>query len=187
MEEPIHGGTHLDSPLHFYKDGWDASQIPLERLLFLPVASVDVRSRAELNPDYLLSVDDILEWEDEYGRLPDGCLFLAHTGHSKHWPNRTAYMGIDGNGDKHFPALHPEAASFLAAKRSVYGVGLDTPSADAGNGSTAHRALMSINVFVLENLVGLEKLPARGAYALVLPLKLDGASGSPVRVVALVP
>ncbi|XP_050040419.1 isatin hydrolase-like [Dermacentor andersoni] len=187
MEEPIHGGTHLDSPLHFYKDGWDASQIPLERLLFLPVVSVDVRPQAEMNPEYLLSVDDILEWEDEYGHLPNGCLFLAHTGHSKHWPNRTAYMGIDKNGDKHFPALHPEAASFLATKRSVYGVGLDTPSADAGNGSAAHRALMSINVFILENLVGLEKLPARGAYALVLPLKLDGASGSPARVIALVP
>ncbi|KAL1485024.1 hypothetical protein MTO96_032213 [Rhipicephalus appendiculatus] len=187
MEEPIHGGTHLDSPLHFYKDGWDTSQIPLERLLFLPIAAVDVRSRVGFNPEYLLSVDDILKWERAHGRLPDGCLFLAHTGHSKHWPDRMAYMGIDKNGVKHFPSLHPEAAHFLATKRSVYGVGLDTPSADAGNGSAAHRALMSINVFVLENLVGLEKLPARGAYAIVIPLKLDGASGSPVRVVALVP
>ncbi|XP_077517758.1 isatin hydrolase-like [Amblyomma americanum] len=187
MSEPIHGGTHLDSPVHFYQDGWDATQIPLERLLFLPVACVDVRTQVSMNSEYLLSVDDIQNWERQHGRLPDGCLFVAHTGHSKHWPNRTAYMGIDANGDKHFPALDPEAAEFLATQRSVFGVGLDTPSADAGSGSAAHRALMRINIFVLENLVGLEQIPARGAYALVLPLKLDGASGSPVRVVALVP
>ncbi|XP_065291981.1 isatin hydrolase-like [Dermacentor albipictus] len=187
MEEAIHGGTHLDSPVHFYKGGWDATQIPLNRLMFLPVAVVDVREQVAQNPEYMLSVGDILLWEERNGQLPSGCLFVAHTGQSKHWPNRTAYMGIDANGDKHFPALQPEAASYLATQRSVYGVGVDTPSVDAAPDDAAHRAVSAANIFILENLVGLEKLPPRGAYAIVLPLKLDGASGSPVRVVALAP
>ncbi|XP_077517757.1 isatin hydrolase-like [Amblyomma americanum] len=187
VENVIHGGTHLDSPVHFYKDGWDATQIPLERLLFLPVARVDVRDKVALNSEYLLSTDDILNWEERHGRLPSGCLFVVHTGQSKHWPNRTAYMGIDANGEKHFPAMTPESASFLATERSVFGVGIDTPSVDAATVDTAHRAVSEANIFILENLVRLEQVPIRGAYALVLPLKLDGASGSPVRVVALVP
>lgn len=187
MEEAIHGGTHLDSPVHFYIGGWDATQIPLDRLLFLPMAIVDVREQVALNSEYLLSVDDILSWEERNGPLPSGCLFVTHTGQSKHWPNRTAYMGIDGNGVKHFPAMQPEAASFLATQRNVYGVGVDTPSIDAAHDDAAHRAVSAANIFILENLVSLEKLPPRGARAIVLPLKMDGASGSPVRVVALAP
>ncbi|XP_037502822.2 isatin hydrolase [Rhipicephalus sanguineus] len=167
--------------------GWDATQIPLDRLLFLPMAIVDVREQVAMNAEYLLSVDDILSWEERNGPLPSGCLFVTNTGQSKHWPNRSAYMGIDGNGVKHFPAIQPEAASFLATQRNVYGVGVDTPSIDAAHDDAAHRAVSAANIFILENLVGLEKLPPRGARAIVLPLKMDGASGSPVRVVALAP
>lgn len=83
VEEPIHGGTHFDAPIHFNKDGWDVSQVPLEMMLFVPVARVDVRHKVASNPAYLLTVDDILDWEKEHARLPDGCLFIAHTGHSK--------------------------------------------------------------------------------------------------------
>lgn len=187
VSEAIHGGTHLDSPVHFYKGGWDATEIPLERLLFVPVARVDVQDKVASNAEYLLSVQDVLDWEQRHGRLPDGCLFVAHTGQSKHWPNRTAYMGIEADGTKHFPAIAPEAASFLATERSVFGVGVDTPSVDAAEDTTSHRVLSAVNAFILENLAAVDRLPFRGAYAIVLPLKLDGASGSPVRVVALVP
>ncbi|KAH9373145.1 hypothetical protein HPB48_004890 [Haemaphysalis longicornis] len=83
VSEAIHGGTHLDSPVHFYKGGWDATEIPLERLLFVPVARVDVQDKVASNAEYLLSVQDVLDWEQRHGRLPDGCLFVAHTGQSK--------------------------------------------------------------------------------------------------------
>ncbi|KAH8026618.1 hypothetical protein HPB51_022593 [Rhipicephalus microplus] len=186
VEDPIHGGTHFDAPLHFNKDGWDVSQVPLEMLLFVPVARVDVRHKVASDPAYLLTVDDILDWEKEHARLPDGCLFIAHTGQSKYWPNRTAYLGIQADGERRFPALTGDAASFLATQRSVNGVGLDTASVDA-SGYDAHRAILNANMFILENLVNLEKLPILGSYAVVLPLMLDGGSGSPVRVVAIVP
>ncbi|XP_037276630.2 isatin hydrolase [Rhipicephalus microplus] len=186
VEDPIHGGTHFDAPLHFNKDGWDVSQVPLEMLLFVPVARVDVRHKVASDPAYLLTVDDILDREKQHARLPDGCLFIAHTGHSKYWPNRTAYLGIQADGERRFPALTGDAASFLATQRSVNGVGLDTASVDASR-YDAHRAILNANMFILENLVNLEKLPTLGSYAIVLPLMLDGGSGSPVRVVAIVP
>ncbi|XP_077484668.1 isatin hydrolase-like [Amblyomma americanum] len=187
MAEAIHGGTHLDAPRHFGKGCWDAAEIPLERLMFLPVALVDVRDRVATNPEYLLSVSDVLNWEEQYGRLPDGCLFLACTGQSKYWPDHTAYLGIDENGTRHFPSISPEAGTFFVEKRRVFGVGVDSLAIDKSGDTTVHRTILSANIFAIENLNALHQVPPKGAYAIVLPLKIDGASGSPVRVVALVP
>ncbi|KAH7968936.1 hypothetical protein HPB52_012921 [Rhipicephalus sanguineus] len=64
--------------------------------------------------------------------------------------------------------------------------GLDTASVDA-SGDGAHGAILEANMFVIENLANLEKLPILGSYALALPLLLDGGSASPVRIVAMVP
>ncbi|CAN8004603.1 unnamed protein product [Ixodes hexagonus] len=50
--EPTHGGTHLDSPIHFYKGGKSISEIPLERMLGVPIALVDVEAKAALNSSY---------------------------------------------------------------------------------------------------------------------------------------
>jgi kynurenine formamidase len=43
------------------------------------------------------------------------------------------------------------------------------------------------NVPGLENLTNLDKLPARGALVVALPLKIEGGSGGPLRAIALVP
>jgi len=39
----------------------------------------------------------------------------------------------------------------------------------------------------IENLTNLNQLPATGAYVFALPMKIEGGSGGPVRVVALIP
>lgn len=83
IRAPTHGGTHLDAPIHFHKGGWAVSEIPLQRLLFLPIALVDVRDKTALNSTYSLSVEDIQSWEEQHGRLPEGCLLFARTGWSK--------------------------------------------------------------------------------------------------------
>ncbi|KAH7954133.1 hypothetical protein HPB49_015912 [Dermacentor silvarum] len=185
IEVATHGGTHLDSPIHFAPDKWTVSQIPLERLMFVPIALVDVEAQASENPVYELSVEDIERWEAEHGHVPHGALLIERTGRSKLWPNRNAYLGIDDNGWRRFPTVSPEAARFLVEQRHVYGIGLDSPSVDLFNSSTTHRILATHNVYILENLADLSRLPALGATAIVLPIKLCMASGAPVRVVAI--
>lgn len=185
IEVATHGGTHLDSPIHFAPDKWTVSQIPLERLMFVPIALVDVEAQASENPVYELSVEDIERWEAEHGHIPHGALLIERTGRSKLWPNRNAYLGIDDNGWRRFPTVSPEAARFLVEQRHVYGVGLDSPSVDLFNSSTTHRILATHNVYILENLADLSRLPALGATAIVLPIKVCRASGAPVRVVAI--
>lgn len=83
IREPTHGGTHLDSPVHFYRGGISVAEIPLERMLGVPVAAVDVRDKAALNASYELTVGDLRAWERQHGRLPDGCLLFVNTGWSK--------------------------------------------------------------------------------------------------------
>ncbi|XP_042142137.1 isatin hydrolase [Ixodes scapularis] len=187
IRAPTHGGTHLDAPIHFHKGGWAVSEIPLQRLLFRPIALVDVRDKTALNSTYSLSVEDIRSWEEQHGRLPEGCLLFARTGWSKLWPNRTAYMGIDSNGTRHFPSFSNDLAKFLVKERDVYGVGLDAASVDFYGQTQTHRILGAKNIYNLENLADLQRLPEKGAHAIVLPMKIGGASGAPVRVVAILP
>ena len=40
-----HGGTHLDSPVHFAQGKWTTDQIPLHRLIG-PAVKIDISARA---------------------------------------------------------------------------------------------------------------------------------------------
>ena len=75
------------------------------------------------------------------------------------------------------------------AERVVAAVGIDTPSIDYGQSSdfAAHVALYSADVPGFENVAGLEALPERGAFVVALPMKIEGGSGGPLRIVAFVP
>uniref|UniRef100_A0A4D5RQE7 Putative conserved secreted protein n=1 Tax=Ixodes scapularis TaxID=6945 RepID=A0A4D5RQE7_IXOSC len=187
IREPTHGGTHLDSPVHFYRGGISVAEIPLERMLGVPVATVDVRDKAARNASYELTAGDLRAWERQHGRLPEGCLLFVNTGWSKLWSNSSAYLGTDADGVRHFPAVHPDAARFVAEERRVYGVGIDTASVDTTEPNLPHRLLFARDVYVIENLRNLDKVPPVGAHAIVSVPKIDGASGSPARVVAILP
>lgn len=45
-----HAGTHIDAPTHFNENGWDPSEIPLERLVDLPACVIDISARALQDP-----------------------------------------------------------------------------------------------------------------------------------------
>lgn len=105
----------------------------------------------------------------------------------QYWPNRDEYLGIDSFGRRIFPTMSPEAARFLAKERQVYGVGFDTISPDASAPNKPHRELFAQNVYVIENLANLHLVPPTGARAIVLPMKISGSSGAPVRVLAVLP
>lgn len=103
------------------------------------------------------------------------------------WPNRTAYLGIDSNNVRHYPSISPDTARFLTAERNVYGVGLDAASVDHYGDHTTHRVLGAKNTYNLENLASLDLVPPAGAVAVVMPMKIGGGSGAPVRVAAILP
>lgn len=185
-----HGGTHLDSPIHFAEGRQTADQIPLTRLMG-PAVVIDVSKQASADRDYRLRPADIAAWEKRHGPIPAGAIVLVRTGWGKFWPDRKHYLGDDKPGDAsnlHFPGISKEAAELLVA-RKVDGVGLDTASLDHGpfRDFIAHRVLNEANIYGLENVAHLERLPETGAYLIALPIKIKGGTGGPARVIAVLP
>uniref|UniRef100_A0A131YUH4 Kynurenine formamidase n=1 Tax=Rhipicephalus appendiculatus TaxID=34631 RepID=A0A131YUH4_RHIAP len=184
---PTHGGTHMDAPRHFSKIGWSASEIPLDRLLMVPIALIDVQAEAARNASYLMPLAEVLRWEAQNGPLPNNCLLLIRSGWSKYYNNRNAFYGTDQYGLRHFPAIEPATVEFLTRQRNLAGVGIETASVDFYGVTRSHHLLAAANVYILENLADLSLVPPVGAHAIVMPMKIDGAGGAPTRVAALLP
>jgi kynurenine formamidase len=186
---PEHGGTHLDAPIHFARDRETLDRVALERLVG-PVVVIDVSEQAAADRDYRVTAADVLEFEKRHGRIAPGARVLVRTGWSRRWPDAAAYLGHATDAAKlHFPSYGAEAARLLVEERQVALLGIDTASIDYGPATDfpVHRIAAAANVPGLENVTGLDTLPPRGAILIALPMKIEGGSGGPTRVVALVP
>jgi len=188
-----HGGTHLDAPVHFAQGRQTVDRIPVDRLVG-PLVIVDVVTAAERDASYQVTVADIQAAEKADGEIPAGSIVLFRTGYSRRWPDVASYLGTAERGASgvaklRFPGLHPDAARWLVANRTIKAVGIDTASIDFGPSSLyeSHRALFEHDVPAFENLTSLEMLPPRGATIVALPMKIGGGSGAPLRAIALLP
>ncbi len=184
-----HGGTHMDSPIHFADRTRSTDQVPLGQLIG-PGFVIDVSKQVRENVDYLISADDVRAFEAKHGRLPTGAIVLLNTGRAKLYSNPKAYMGTDERGPDavpklHFPGLSVRAAAFLV-DRKIGAVGIDTPSIDRGQSKkfAAHVRLMTNNIPAFENVADMSELPPTGATIIALPMKIEGGSGGPLRIVA---
>jgi kynurenine formamidase len=188
---PEHGGTHLDAPIHFAENRHTTELIPLNQLIG-PAVVIDVAAAAARDPDYRLSRGDVLDFEQQHGRIPPRAIVLLRTGWSRYWPDRQAYLGDDTPGDAsrlHFPSFGEDAARLLVEEREAAVLGVDVASIDYGQSRDfiVHRIAASHNVPGLENLTNLDRLPPTGAVVIALPMKIEGGSGGPVRAIAIVP
>ncbi|MCP4874443.1 MAG: cyclase family protein [Gammaproteobacteria bacterium] len=187
-----HGGTHVDAPIHFSENRNTVEQIPIEQLIG-PGLIIRIKEKVKGNRNYQLSVQDILDWEKEHGIIDDDSIILVDTGSGKYWPNKNKYMGTEKRGEEgvkelKFPGIHPEAAKFLSTERKIKAVGLDTPSIDYGGSKLfeTHQILFEKNIPGLENIANLDKLPIRGSMIIGLPMKIEGGSGAPLRIIAFI-
>ncbi|MGA7922038.1 MAG: cyclase family protein [Candidatus Acidiferrales bacterium] len=180
-----HYGTHLDAPAHFPPGKLYLDQIPPDHL-FGPAVVIDVREEANKDPDYRLRVMRVEKWEAQHGRIPKGSIVLLRTGWSSRWPDEPRYRNMDTNGVMHFPGFSVEAAKLLI-ERGAVGLGIDTLSIDYGPSKDfeVHRVDLPAGLYNLENLANLDQLPEAGASVIAAPIKLEGGSGGPVRVFAI--
>lgn len=188
---PEHGGTHLDAPIHFAKDGLTADRIPVDQFIG-PAVVLDVSPQAARSADYRLTRADVLAWEKAHGPIPRGAIVVLRTGWSMRWPDAKAYLGDNTPGDAsrlHFPSFGEEAARLLVNERKVKALGADVASIDYGASTdfVVHQVAARAGVLGLENLANLAVLPPKGATIIALPMKIEGGSGGPLRAIALVP
>jgi kynurenine formamidase len=187
-----HTGTHLDAPIHWVsaKDGEDVSQIAPAKLV-APAVVVDVADRVADNPDFLLEVDDLRQWEVVHGPLPVGGWLLLRTGWDARSDSQAAFLNADETGP-HTPGVSVEAARWLADEAPIIGVGVETVGTDAGTAHSfdpafpCHTFVLGAGKYGLTQLQNLRRLPPTGAVVIAAPLPIVGGSGSPTRVLALV-
>ena len=182
-----HYGTHLDAPAHFPPGKTTVDQIPAKRL-FGPAGVLDAREEGAKDSDYQLPAERVKEWEKRNGRIPEDAIVLLRTGWSARWPDADRYRNQDAQGRMHFPGFSVEAAKLLI-ERKVSGLGCDSMSVDFGASAdfAVHHLALGSGLYHLENLADLSALPETGAFLVVAPIKLEGGSGGPVRVFALLP
>ena len=185
---PEHHGTHLDAPIHSAAGQPSVDQLTAADL-FGPAVVVDVSAASAADPDYTMTRQDLLDWEEQHGRIPDGAVVLMYTGWSRKWSDYDAYKNQDEDGRMHFPGFSEEAARFLVEEREINGIGIDNLSVDAavGPGFPAHGIVNGAGKFHLENVANVHLLPPSGAYLIVAPIKIEGGSGGQVRIFAVVP
>jgi kynurenine formamidase len=186
-----HVGTHMDAPFHFAKGKWKVDQVPLSRTIG-PGIVVDVSGKATASADYRLQVSDLHTWEKRYGRIAPGTIVLMYSGWGKFWKDRKRYFGSDKEGDTEnlrFPGYSKEAAEFLVKERKIAAAGIDTASIDYGASRDfiVHQVFGAANVPIFENVANLERLPARGATIYAAPMKIEGGTGAPLRIFAILP
>ncbi len=182
-----HSGTHINSPKSFYEAEMGVDHYSPESCI-LPAVVIDMREKAILNPDSILTLNDLEKWENQYHLIPENSLVLLYTGWQDKWHDPAAFLNLDQQGKPHFPGFGKEAIEFLTEQRKIKGVGIDTHGVDPGfdQDFTTNKLILKNNGFVLENLTNLNQLPPTGITLILGIIKLTEGSGSPVSVLALI-
>lgn len=193
LELGEHTGTHFDAPCHWIT-GKDNSEnttdtIPPQNFV-APVNVIDRSAEAAANPDYLLTVESIQEWEAQHGDIEAGSWVLLRTDWYKRNNSAEEFLNADETGP-HSPGPTAEAIQYLLSK-GIIGWGQETVGTDAGSAGSmnppfpAHNLMHKANRYGLASLCQLDQLPPKGAVLIAAPLKIVKGTGSPVRALALV-
>lgn len=168
-----HTGTHVDAQSHFYPEGKCMLGMPLSSLiggaLFL-----DVSRPVTGKP---IRVNDIrAQLEKQNQTVKQGDILLLKCWHEA-W-------GVGDNFDS-ADALAGEVADWIL-DNGIKLLGTDIPTVDdlSNPHKDIHVKLLQENIPIIENLINLEQISVSRFDFMALPLKLKGATGSPVRALA---
>lgn len=175
MNEGI--GTHMDAPAHCDPKGMVIDELPLSHLI-APCIRIDVSASADERS--YVTVQDIENFEKEYGVIEARSVVMIRTGWERFWDTPKQY-----HNNHRFPSISKEAAELLLA-RDILGMGIDTLSPDRPqDGFPVHRLLLEAGKYIIENAANVALLPARGSFILALPLKIKGGTEAPIRLIGL--
>ncbi len=166
-----HTGTHIDAPAHIFPHGKRLDEFPAGHFCGRAVVL-----------DFAESGQAVIEREDlqAFETVIAECDFvILHTGWSRFWGEEAYFQG--------FPVLTVTAAEWLSGF-SLKGLGTDTISVDAVGTTNfpVHKVFLKRDTIIIENLTNLSGLAGAPFDFCALPLRLEGADGSPVRAIALI-
>jgi kynurenine formamidase len=149
---------------------------------------LDVAGKDGLEPDHAISLEELQRAEKAAGvKIQEGDVVLVRTGYGALWSNPAEYL--------HAPGVSSYGSRWLIDKK-VGAVGADNMAWDVigptdpelGVSLPGHLLLLvRAGIPIIENL-NLEELAAARVHEfafICLPLKMRGATGSPVRPIAI--
>ena len=169
-----HTGTHMDAPYHFLEKGAKIHEISLKKLV-----SEAILIKSKKKSGGSITKTDIQKFEKKHGKIVSFSSVIFYTGWQRNLQKKYYFTKN--------PGLSVSAAKYLASKK-INLVGVDSPSIDLGTDSkfSVHQIFAKKGILIVENLANLEKIKSSKFHLVVLPLKLKGATGSPVRAIAFV-
>lgn len=189
-----HTGTHFDAPIHWIsgREHPNNTVDTIDVKQFVgPAVVVDASREVAENPDWILTVPFLEAWEAKHGRIPAGSWVLFRTDWSKRASDPAAFVNMREDG-AHTPGPAQATVEWLIQQRDVRGFGVETINTDAGQSYgwptpyPCHTLMHGANRYGLQCLMNLDQLPPTGVVIMAAPLKIQGGSGSPLRVLALI-
>ncbi len=167
-----HTGTHMDAPSHFIEGAESIDDIDVNRFVMKNVHLLKIIKSS----NQLITAEDIINSNIDI-KANDSIVFSTGWEHNYNSDNY-----ISSN-----PGLSPQAATYLSNKK-INAVAIDSPSIDSGIESEfpVHQILLKNNIIIIENICNLAQIDKKNFNLIAIPLKLRGASGSPVRALAII-
>jgi arylformamidase len=161
-------GTCIESPYQCHADRADLAQLPLERLVNVPIVLVRAFGSASVTATDL----------GDPGRLW-GRAVLVHTGWARYWGTRR-YLDSDS------PRLAADAVDTLI-DANVALIGIDSLNIDdpIDRYQLAHQRLLEADIPIVEHLTNLESVPDTGARLIALPAPVRAMGSFPIRAIAV--
>ncbi len=162
-----HSGTHVDAPLHLLDKGKQINELSLTLFYGEAIFCEILKEKNE----------KIMKEDFKNIDIKKGDILIVRTGWEKN-----AYKD---NYFDDFPYFDPGLADYLIQK-GIKALGADIPSVDGpGQNAKFHKKMLSCPIPLFEALVNLKDLVGQRLIFSALPLKINGADGSPVRAIAI--
>ncbi|KAL7637665.1 UNVERIFIED_CONTAM: hypothetical protein RMT77_011274 [Armadillidium vulgare] len=186
-------GTKVETPYRNNPNGSTIEEIPLRKLIG-PAVVMDISEKVKTDPIYSMTATDVTDWISQNGAFPNNSIVLIYTGWSSRYPDATAYYGHATDVRKiRFPSVSKAALETILdhAKTNsveISALGIDTGSPDLYPVTDVHTITAERNIYIIENLNdNLKNVPPKGAQLMVMPMKIEGGTGAPARVIATLP
>src|SRR5215469_1328223 len=173
-------GTQLDPPAHWNPDFPSIDELPAT-FAVRPLVVISIVDQVAKDPKYALQVQDILDWEKKYGRIPEGSVVFIRSDWSKKWPDPSLATNPD------FPGVSLAALKFLHLERKILFHGHEPLDTDTTPDLEGEAWLLRNGYTQAEGVANLDQVPEKGALVEIGYPKLGGGTGGYARYVAICP
>lgn len=173
-------GTQLDPPAHWDDLGATISDLPAT-FAIRPLAVIDISDKVAENEGYHLQVQDVLNWETQHGRIPEGSVVMVRSDWYKKWDD------VERFGQAPFPGVGLDALKFLHLERKILFHGHEPLDTDTTPNLEGEYWLMHNHFTQAEGVANLDQVPEAGALIIIGFAKPEGGTGGYARYIAVAP